>query len=66
MNCKICGKKVILIPSAAERAKKDVTGKPASYYTALFTTHAKCELEKRAEGVRDLMRRLKENENASR
>jgi hypothetical protein len=45
MNCTICGKRVVLIPSAAERARKDVTGKSAKYYTALFPRHAECELK---------------------
>lgn len=34
MNCTICGKPVVLVPSAAERAKK-YGDHPASYYTAL-------------------------------
>lgn len=44
MNCTHCGKPVILIPSAAERAAKDVTGKSAKYYEKLFPRHAACEL----------------------
>lgn len=36
-NCTICGKKIILVPSAKERAEK--SDKPASYYTGLFTEH---------------------------
>ena len=47
MNCTICGKPVVLIPSAAERARKDVTGNSAQYYTNLFPRHATCELKKR-------------------
>lgn len=38
MNCSICGKPVVLRPSAAERAAK--YGKSPSFYTKLFPTHA--------------------------
>lgn len=62
MKCKHCGKEVVLVPSAAERAKKDVTGKTAAYYTSLFDYHAECTLKMRAEGVRELMQR-KEKHN---
>jgi hypothetical protein len=44
MVCKFCNKKVILVPSAEERARKDVTGKTAAYYTALFPHHSACWL----------------------
>lgn len=44
MNCTHCGKRVILLPSAAERAAKDITGKSAEYYTKLFPRHVECEL----------------------
>lgn len=56
MNCLLCGKPVILIPSAKERADK--YGKPASYHTNLFKTHTDCELKKRAEDTSELMYRL--------
>lgn len=46
MNCTICGKPVVLVPSAQERSKRDVCGNTAAYYTALFPTHAACVLEK--------------------
>ena len=49
MYCTICGKRVVLIPSAQERAAKDVTGKTADYYTKLFPRHSACELNKRKE-----------------
>lgn len=49
MNCTVCGKPVVLVPSAAERARSDVTGKTAAYYTKLFPTHASCTLSKRHE-----------------
>jgi hypothetical protein len=51
MNCTICKKPIVLVPSAAERAAKDVTGKTAAYYTGLFTEHAECALRKRSEEV---------------
>ena len=42
-KCTFCGKLVVLVPSAAERAAKDVTGqKTAAYYTSLFTSHSDC------------------------
>lgn len=44
MKCKYCNKEVVLVPSAAERASKDVTGKTAKYYTNLFRYHADCQL----------------------
>lgn len=55
MNCTICGKPIVLVPSAAERARTDVTGKTAAYYTSLFTTHAKCTLEKREADTLELI-----------
>ena len=45
MNCLKCGKKIVLVPSAAERAAKDVTGKSAAYYTSLFTVHPECQVK---------------------
>lgn len=45
MNCKHCGKPVVLVPSAAERAKK--FGGKASDYTKLFPYHTACQLELR-------------------
>lgn len=44
MKCLHCGKEVVLVPSAAERARKDVNRRPAAYYTSLFPRHAACEL----------------------
>ena len=57
MNCTHCGKPVVLIPSAKERALKDVTGKSAAYYTSLFPRHAACEQalrDNRAEALRSV------------
>ncbi len=57
MKCTICGKEVVLVPSAKERARKH--GQPASFYTQLFPTHAECELKKRAEDVSELIRKTR-------
>lgn len=56
MNCTICGKPAVLVPSAAERAAKD-PNMTAAKYTALFPTHADCALRKRQEETRALIRR---------
>lgn len=58
MNCSICRKPIVLVPSAQERANKDVTGKSAAYYTSLFTTHSDCELDKRKQSTHQLMLQL--------
>lgn len=55
MNCTICGKPVVLVPSANERATK--YGGTAAHYTALFPTHADCALKKRKEEFSALIRR---------
>lgn len=55
-NCTICGKKIILVPSAKERAEK--SGKPASYYTGLFTEHTECVLKKRHTETLELVRKV--------
>lgn len=56
MNCLICGMKIVLRPSAEERAAK--YGGTASDYTKLFTTHSHCDVEKRAKETEELMRRI--------
>lgn len=62
MNCTICGKPVVLIPSATERAKR-YGGKPSDY-TRLFPTHSDCALEKRKKETEKLMARTrKEKKN---
>lgn len=43
-NCNKCGKPIILMPSAAERAAKDITGKSAKYYENLFKTCDECTI----------------------
>ena len=55
MNCTICNKPIVLIPSASERAAKDVTGKSTQYYTSLFTTHVDCTLTKRTADLSKLL-----------
>ena len=59
MNCKLCHKPIQLVPSAAERAAKDCTGKTSDYYTQLFQYHADCILEKRRVDTQALIRRMK-------
>lgn len=56
-SCTICGKPIALVPSAKERAAKDVTGKSAAYYEGLFTYHSECSLRKREQDTLDLIRR---------
>lgn len=60
MDCTICGKPVVLSPTAAERAAK--LGGKASDYTKLFTTHTRCALNKRDADTVALMRRIR-NDN---
>ena len=56
MKCTICGKEVVLVPSASERAER-FGGKPSDY-TQLFPAHAECALRKRDEETVALMRSL--------
>ena len=55
MNCTICHKPVVLVPSATERAKR--YGGTPSDYTRLFPAHSACELAKRAADTSELMAR---------
>jgi len=55
-KCTICKKPITLVPSARERAEK-FGGTPASY-TALFTTHTHCFLQKRATDTKELIQRI--------
>lgn len=57
MNCTICGKPIVLVPSAVERAAK-YGGKPSDY-TKLFTTHSECSIAKRERETVELMRKLR-------
>jgi hypothetical protein len=61
MNCSICKKPIVLVPSAAERAAK-LGGKPSDY-TKLFTEHSKCLVAKRSAESVELMRRIREEES---
>jgi hypothetical protein len=58
VNCSICGKKIVLVPSASERAKR--YGGRASDYTALFTYHAQCMTDKRNADTLELIKRKQE------
>ena len=55
MKCTICGKEIVLVPSAAERARK-FGGKPSDY-TKLFTEHKSCALEKREQDTKNLIQK---------
>jgi hypothetical protein len=57
MNCTICKQLIVLVPSAAERARK--FGETAAYYTSLLTAHSHCTVAKRNQDVIDLMRRTR-------
>lgn len=61
MNCTICGKPIVLVPSATERARKS-GGKPSDY-TKLFTTHSSCAVEKRSAEAVELMRKHRDQNN---
>lgn len=56
MKCSICGKPVVLVPSAEERAKK--YGNSPSFYRSLFKTHAACALKKRADETKALIAKI--------
>lgn len=59
MNCTICKKPIVLEPSAESRARKDLSGHPASYYISLFTTHGTCAVAKRSAESVALMREIR-------
>jgi len=54
-NCTICGKPVVLSPSAIERAKRH--GGAPSDYTNLFDAHADCQLAKRKQDTSELIKK---------
>ena len=64
MDCSICNKPIVLVPSAAERAARDISRNPASYYTRLFTSHSSCFLTKREADTREMMRKIRERAEA--
>ena len=54
MKCTHCGKEIVLIPSANERAAK--YGGTPEFYTRLFSMHNKCIMElrrKRGMNIKD-------------
>lgn len=57
MNCTLCGKPIVLVPSAKERADK-FGGRPSDY-TSLFTQHTSCARAKRDQDTLALMRKIK-------
>lgn len=61
MNCIHCHKPIALVPSAEERARKDVTGRPASFYRSLFREHTACTLAKRENDMLALLQAEREN-----
>lgn len=58
MNCNICDKPIILIPSAQERSKNDLNGNPPGYFISLFRTHSECLINKRNKDTVKLMRKI--------
>lgn len=58
-TCTLCGRPIVLVPSAQERARK--AGGTPSDYTGLFTTHAVCAVQKREQETRKLIQRLRQN-----
>ena len=58
MNCEVCRKEIVLVPSATERARR--CGGRAADYTKLFTVHTECKLKRDRERVSDLIRRINE------
>ena len=57
MNCTICNRPIVLVPSATERAAK--YGGTLTFYTHLFTTHSECLVRERSKQASDLMRKLR-------
>ena len=57
MACKYCDKPVVLVPSAEERARTDVTNKSPGYFRSLFPNHSSCYLEARKNNDYEAMMR---------
>jgi len=55
-NCTICHKPIVLVPSAAERARK--SGESPNFYLDLFRQHARCIVEKREAETVELLRKI--------
>ena len=64
MTCSICGKPIVLMPSAAERARR-FGGRPGDY-TRLFTAHTDCTIAKRSQDAVALMGRIAAEQQAQR
>lgn len=62
--CTICGKPIVLVPSAVERARK--YGESPRYYLNLFREHADCALRVRREETSALMQSLREAQDGRR
>jgi hypothetical protein len=60
-TCTICGKPIVLVPSASERAKR--SGETAEFYLGLFTAHGDCQVRKREAETLELIRRRRNNPN---
>lgn len=60
MNCTICNKPIVLLPSAKERAEK--FGETPRFYARLFREHADCQIAKRNADTLALMRRINNKE----
>jgi hypothetical protein len=54
-KCTICGKPIVLRPSANERARK--YGQSSKYYLDIFTEHSECTVAKRERDTLDLIKR---------
>lgn len=54
-KCRHCGKPIVLVPSAAERARK-YGGKPSDYAN-LFQWHDDCQLQLRQAETTELLQR---------
>lgn len=57
MNCIYCKKRIVLVPSAAQRAKK--FGGTPQQYESLFTSHPECAFKERERQTSELMKRLR-------
>ena len=56
LNCRICGKPIVLVPSARKREAR-YGGRPQNY-TVLFREHTECALLKRERETAELMRKI--------
>jgi hypothetical protein len=64
MDCKLCGKPIVLSPSAAHRAAK-YGGEPEDY-TKLFTVHSECAKSQNEAELLELLMRRREQVKANR